>query len=130
MEIEGYKNVNNKLIDEINILKDKIKENESDKEGLILTMNQLKEEIKDKNNELKKKNEKKNMENENNKSKEYNSFDKVSESKYSNMSGTDAEIIEKYKEKYKQQKELITIFKNENEFLKKEIRELKQKIQE
>ena len=48
----------------------------------------------------------------------------------SKFSGTDGEIIEKYKEKYKQQKELIQTIKSENNFLKQEIRELRQKIQQ
>ena len=128
MEIEGFKNINNKLLDEINVLKEKIKENENDKEGLILTMNQLKTEIKDKDNELNQIKENNHSRNENDKSNEKNySFDKYSMSKFS---GTDGEIIEKYKEKYKQQKELIQTIKSENNFLKQEIRELRQKIQQ
>ena len=126
LEIEGLKNVNEKLIIENKNLNEKNKQNEEDKNSLILTLNQLKQEIKNKDNEIIQLKNEKNKNISQNKSCENIFNDNVS--KLSSLSGNENELLEKYKKKYKEQKMELQRNKIQLDLLKEEIRELKQKI--
>ena len=126
LEIEGLKNVNEKLIIENKNLNEKNKLNEEDKNSLILTLNQLKQEIKNKDNEIIQLKNEKNKNISQNKSCENILNDNVS--KLSSLSGNENELLEKYKKKYKEQKMELQRNKIQLDLLKEEIRELKQKI--